>query len=82
MALSFHVIFSYHYALLFRVPTWGLVLYKIDKFIIYLFYIKQIYLFYIKQIYLFYKTNLFILYKTNLFIFYKIIKKNYQSQYK
>ena len=24
MALSFHVIFSYHYALLFRVPTWGL----------------------------------------------------------
>ena len=25
MALSFHVMFCYHDALLFRVPTWGLV---------------------------------------------------------
>ena len=28
MALSFHVTFCYHDALLFRVPTWGLVFLK------------------------------------------------------
>ena len=28
MALSFHVMFYYHDALLFRVPTWGLVFFK------------------------------------------------------
>ena len=32
MALSFHVMFYYHDALLFRVPSWGLVFCSTEKY--------------------------------------------------